>query len=92
MKDLGQEAMNEMNRLLLNQKQLKMKLEKMGNYGESATIKNQLADASKTIERLQEQLNEANEVIKDMRPFIQGSMKRETFTRILRYEDKWGVK
>lgn len=50
------------------------------------------AEASKKVEHLQEQLAEANAIIKDMRPFIQGSMKRETFTRILRYEDKWGVK
>ena len=38
------------------------------------------------------QLEEANAIIKDMRPFIQGSMKRETFARILNYEEKWGVK
>ena len=44
------------------------------------------------VEKLQEQLKEANAIIEDMRPFIQGSMKRETFMRILRYEDKWGVK
>ena len=37
------------------------------------------------------QLEEANAIIKDMRPFIQGSMKRETFTRILHYEEKWSV-
>lgn len=42
--------------------------------------------------RLQEQLNEANAIIEDMRPFIQASMSRQTFTRILNYEDKWGVK
>lgn len=47
---------------------------------------------AKEIKRLQEQLKEANAIIKDMRPFIQGSMKRKTFTRILHYEDKWGVK
>lgn len=51
MKDLGQEALEDMNRLLLNQQRLKMKLERMGN--------NQLADASKTIERLQGQLKDA---------------------------------
>lgn len=50
------------------------------------------ADLSKTIERLQEQLKEANAIIEDMRPFIQASMSRQTFTRILNYEDKWGVK
>jgi len=42
--------------------------------------------------KIQEQLKDANSIIKDMRPFIQGSMKRETFTRILHYEDKWGIK
>jgi len=46
----------------------------------------------KKVECLQEQLKEANAIIEDMRPFIQGSMKRETFTRILHYENKWGVK
>lgn len=56
MKDLGQEAVDEMNRLLLNQQRLKMKLERMGD--------SQIADLSKKIERLQEQLSEANEVIK----------------------------
>lgn len=44
------------------------------------------------IERLQEQLKEANAIIEDMRPFIQASMSRQTFTRILNYEDKCGVK
>ena len=42
--------------------------------------------------RLQEQLKEANAIIEDMRPFIQASMSRQTFTRILYYEDRWGVK
>ena len=41
MKDLGQEALDEMNRLLLNQKRLKMKLERMGD--------NQIADISKKV-------------------------------------------
>lgn len=44
------------------------------------------------IERLQEQLKEANAIIKDMRSFIQGSMQRQTFMRIIHYENKWGVK
>lgn len=44
------------------------------------------------VKRLQEQLKEANAIIEDMRPFIQSSMSRQTFTRILNYEDKWGVK
>ena len=44
------------------------------------------------IERLQEQLKEANAIIKNMRPFIQGSMQRQTFMRIINYENKWGVK
>ena len=48
MKDLGQEALDEMNRLLLNQQRLKIKLEQMGD--------NQIANLSKTIEHLQEQL------------------------------------
>ena len=42
--------------------------------------------------RSKEQLKEANAIIEDMRPFIQASMSRQTFTRILNYEDKWGVK
>ena len=44
------------------------------------------------IKCLQEQLKEANAIIEDMRPFIQASMSRQTFTRILNYEDKCGVK
>ena len=42
--------------------------------------------------KLQEQLAEANAIIEYMRPFIQASMSRQTFTRILNYEDKWGKK
>ena len=49
-------------------------------------------ELAQQFKQLQEQLKEANAIIKDMRPFIQGSMKRETFTRILHYEEKWGVK
>ena len=88
MKDLGQEALDEMNRLLLNQKRLKMKLERMDNYGESATIKNQLADLSKTIERLQEQLKEANEIIDTLRTydFTVDDENAEA------YQVKWNVK
>ena len=48
MRDLGQEALDEMNRLLLNQQRLKMKLERMGD--------SQLADLSKKVHIL----NEAN--------------------------------
>ena len=44
------------------------------------------------LQELKEQLQEANAIIKDMRPFIQASISRQTFTRILNYENKWGVK
>lgn len=47
---------------------------------------------NKKIEHLQEQLEEANAIIEDMRPFIQASMSRQTFTRILNYEEKWDIK
>ena len=52
----------------------------------------QLEQQSIKVVELQEQLEDANAIIEDMRPFIQASMKRETFARILHYEDKWGVK
>lgn len=42
--------------------------------------------------KLKEQLEEANAIIKDMRPFIKSSMQRQTFMRIINYENKWGVK
>ena len=44
------------------------------------------------IERLQKQLDEANRIIEGLRPFIQGSNDRQTFMKILHYEEKWGVK
>jgi len=97
MKDLGQEALDEMNRLLLNQQRLKMKLERMDNYGESATIKNQLADLSKKVERLQEQLKEANEVIKEYDSYTYtlepgGKFVCREANNAHFYLEKWGVK
>lgn len=77
MRDLGQEALDEMNRLLLNQERLKKKLERMGD--------NQIADLSKKIERLQEQLSEANEVIKYY-------AEKHGKLKACDYLNKWGVK
>lgn len=62
-------------------------LDKDGYCPRCATIHN-----GEKVKKLQEQLNEANAIIEDMRPFIQASMSRQTFTRILNYEYKWGVK
>lgn len=58
----------------------------------SKRMKQQIKERGCYITRLQEQLKEANAIIADMRPFIQASMSRQAFTRILIYEDKWGVK
>lgn len=68
MTDLGQEALEVMNRLLLNQQQLKMKLERMGD--------NKIADLSKNVERLQEQLNEAVKTTKDQELIIKKLKRR----------------
>ena len=100
MTDLGQEALDEMNRLLLNQQRLKMKLERMVNYGESATIKkrdaddsktiDQIADLSKKVERLEKQLAEANEVLKDTAHWATDETENQKKARD--YLEKWGVK
>ena len=88
MKDLGQEALEDMNRLLLNQKRLKMKLERMGD--------NQIADLSKTIERLQEQLADASKTIDyyDKKDFhytlADGTVMGAEPAH--KYKIKWGVK
>ena len=93
MKDLGQEALDEMNRLLLNQKRLKMKLERMGD--------NQIADIGKKVERLQKQLNEANKLLKYCCANYESSRFGATITEdgeilpkgpVWNYLKKWGVK
>ncbi len=82
MKDLGQEAVDEMNRLLLNQQQLKMKLERMGD--------NQISELSKKLERLQERLNECEEALVE----AYDDCYDEGFEPDLakEYLKKWGVK
>ena len=55
-------------------------------------LKEEIARRGRIINELKIQRKEANAIIEDMRPFIQASMSRQTFTRILNYEDKWGVK
>ena len=84
MTDLGQEALDEMNRLLLNQKKLKMKLERMGDK--------QLADLSKMVERLQEQVKDANYLISSLYPFIIGANERKFILELGNYMNKWGAK
>lgn len=87
MKDLLQEALDEMNRLLLNQQRLKMKLERMDDK--------QIADLSKKVERLQEQLKEANKAIKeyawDSGYWECGYHYKDSFFADI-YIEKWGVK
>lgn len=83
MMGLGQEALDEMNRLLLNQQRLKMKLEKMDDK--------QIADLSKTIERLQKQLKEANSVIrKELRR--QSPKGGVLLCDMYDYMEKWGIR
>ena len=80
--DLAQEAIDEMNLLLLNQQRLKMKLERMDGK--------QIADLSKTIERLQKQLKEANSVIrKELRK--QSPKGGVLISDMYDYMKKWGV-
>ena len=58
----------------------------------------QFADASKTIERLQEQINEANEIITDLSEYPPINIStRELSSALNRYNakkylEKWGVK
>ena len=72
-------------------------LEPVPSYDEYKRLQKQLADASKTIERLQEQLNEANEVIKDYdyyEPVLtsDGKYLRYEPNSAKAYLEKWGVK
>ena len=81
MTDLGQEALDEMNRLLLNQQRLKMKLERMGDK--------QIADLSKKVELIEKQLAEANWVLKDTAHWATDETENQKKAR--EYLKKWGI-